>query len=77
MNEYVDGMLTCLDREDVKREGDFPSADDDDDEEEEEDTEEWDEQPEAAEGAESVEVKDESAAYLDFLTEEVMSPACP
>ena len=55
-------------REAATREGDFQLNDDD--EEEEESTEEWD-----GDGAENdndaEDVKDESAAYLEFLTEEV------
>lgn len=61
-------QLTRKDREEVTREGDYPSNDDD---EEEEDAGEWDDQGEAQDEIEAADVKDESAAYLEFLTEEV------
>ena len=60
-------------REEVTREGDF-QLNDDDDEDEEEAAEEWDGEAEGVEDENDADdVKDESAAYLEFLTEEVCS----
>ena len=61
-------MLTKIDREEATKEDDFTLADDEDEEEEEWEGEaEWALDGEDAEG----DVKDESAAYLEFLNEEV------
>ena len=58
-------------REEATREGDF-QLNDDDDEDEEEAAEEWDGEAEGVEDDnDTKDVKDESAAYLEFLTEEV------
>lgn len=65
-------MLICADREEATKEGDLQLNDEDDDEEDEDGIEEWDGEEEVAETADDAkDVKDESAAYLDFLTEEV------
>ena len=59
------------DREQATREGDF-QLNDDDDEDDDEAAEEWDGEVEGVENENDTEdVKDESAAYLEFLTEEV------
>ena len=58
-------------RQEVTREGDF-QLNDDDEEDEEEAAEEWDGEAEGVEDDnDTKDVKDESAAYLEFLTEEV------
>ena len=58
-------------REDATREGDLQLNDDDEDDEEEA-AEEWDGETEGVENDNDADdVKDESAAYLEFLTEEV------
>ena len=62
--------LTSLDREEATREGDFQLGNDED-EEEDEDTGEWEGEADFLEENETEDVKDESAAYLEFLTEEV------
>ena len=61
------------DREDATKESDFQLNDDDDDDEE--DQEAWEGEAEWANDADDAEgdVKDESAAYLEFLSEEVRS----
>ena len=62
------------DREEATKEGDFTLNDDDEDDEE--DVEEWDGEVEAVwanDGDDAEDVKDESAAYLEFLKEEVDS----
>ena len=59
------------DREEATREGDFTLNEDDDDDDEEE-VEEWDgEATWDNDGDDAKDVKDESAAYLEFLKEEV------
>ena len=62
-------MLTELDREEITKEDDFTLNEDDEDGEEEE----WEGDVEwAVDGdADEGDVKDESAAYLEFLNEEV------
>lgn len=59
------------DREEVTKEGDFTLNDED--EEEDDEQEEWDGEAAWANDGDDGEgdVKDESAAYLDFLNEEV------
>ncbi|KAI9726215.1 MAG: hypothetical protein M1828_001889 [Chrysothrix sp. TS-e1954] len=57
-------------REEAKKENEFQLNEDDDDEEEDEDDEWGDETDWANEVSESEDVKDESSAYLDFLSEE-------
>lgn len=65
-------MLTDSDREEATKEGDFTLNDDDDGDEDDE-QEEWDGDAETwtNEGDDAEDVKDEGAAYLEFLTEEV------
>ena len=63
--------LPCLDREEATREGDFTLNDDDDNENDDDDEEEWDGETWTNEGEDAEDVKDESAAYLEFLKEEV------
>ena len=59
------------DREEATREGDFTLNEDDDDDDEEE-VEEWDGKATwDNDGDDAKDVKDESAAYLEFLKEEV------
>lgn len=61
-------MLTDIDREEAKREDNFDFAD----QYEEEEDEEWEQEADwQNEGDEAEDVKDESAAYLEFLNEEV------
>lgn len=63
-------LLTVVDREEAKKEEDFSITGDYDDEDEEE---EWegDSGWTNEDGDEVGDVKDESAAYLEFLNEEV------
>ena len=64
-------MLIIVDREEATKEGDFTLNDDDDDEDEE-DIEEWDGPSTWTNETDDAEdAKDESAAYLEFLKEEV------
>lgn len=60
------------DREETTKENDFVlNSDDDDDEDDEEEIEEWDgETTWNNDGDDAEDVKDESAAYLEFLKEE-------
>ena len=67
-------LTRYTDREEATKEGDFTLNDDDEDDEE--DAEEWDGEVEAVwanDGEDAEDVKDESAAYLEFLKEEVKS----
>ena len=60
------------DREEATKEGDFTLNDDEDDEQDEIEIEEWDgEATWNNDGDDAEDVKDESAAYLEFLKEEV------
>ena len=64
-------MRFSLDREEATKEGDFTLNEDDDEDDEQEEWEgdaaAWTNDADEAEG----DVKDESAAYLEFLSEEV------
>ena len=63
-------LLTNTDREEAKKENEFQLNESED--EEESDDDEWgDETDWANEVPETEDVKDESSAYLDFLSEEV------
>ena len=65
-----------LDREEATKEGDFTLNEDDDEDDEQEEWEgdvAWTNDGDEGEG----DVKDESAAYLEFLKEEVSNEACP
>jgi hypothetical protein len=68
-------ILTCnTDREEAKKEENFEYTPDYDDEEDEE----WEQETDwNTEENESEDVKDESAAYLEFLNEEVCEPVSP
>jgi hypothetical protein len=61
--------LSCTDREEAKKEENFEFGQDYDEEEEDEEWEQENDWNNEAEEAEDV--KDESAAYLEFLNEEV------
>lgn len=68
---YEHVLTSNVDREEAKKEENFEfGADyDDDDEEEWEQDADWNHEPEEVD-----DVKDESAAYLEFLNEEVRIP---
>lgn len=68
---YQSLRLQYPDREEATKEGDFTLNDDDDEDNEDEDQEEWDGETWTNEGEDAEDVKDESAAYLEFLKEEV------
>ena len=70
LRPYLLTSLISTDREEATREGDFQLNDEDEDDGAD-DTEEWDGDGDALEETEAEDVKDESAAYLEFLTEEV------
>lgn len=61
--------LQLIDREEATREGDFTLNDEDNDDDD--DDQEWDGETWTNEGQDAEDVKDESAAYLEFLKEEV------
>ena len=64
----ITSLMSCADREEAKKEENFEfgNEDYDDDEEEWEQETDWNNETE-----ESEDIKDESAAYLEFLNEEV------
>lgn len=68
----ISSRLNKSEREETNRDGDFTSNDEDDDEDDDE-ADNWDGDAETwtNEADESGDVKDESAAYLEFLAEEV------
>ena len=63
--------LQRLDREEATKESDFTLNEDVDDDDDDDDQEEWDGETWTNEGEDGEDVKDESAAYLEFLKEEV------
>ena len=67
--------LQPSDREEATKEGDFTLNDEDDDDNGDDDQEEWDGETWTNEGEDAEDVKDESAAYLEFLKEEVSQSA--